>query len=210
MALRKGLCLISSGIDSPVAAHILLNQNLYLDCVNFINNPRDKSSITFIKNIIDKLEKIHKNNIKLYVMNFYETQKKIANTTFNRYHCLICKRMMYRISENFCKVNYYDFLVTGENLGQVASQTLDNLFVLDNAVNISVLRPLLSYDKKEIIKKAKKIGTFIFSIKNNKKCPFVPANPITKAKLKKIQNQEKKLNIDKLVNESINKIKMIK
>ncbi len=100
---------------------------------------------------------------------------------------------MYRIAEKLAENEKVKFIITGENLGQVASQTLDNLAVLDNAINLPILRPLLCFDKNEIIDIAKSINTYELS--ENKKCQFVPRHPSTKAKLEIIEREELKLDI---------------
>ena len=100
---------------------------------------------------------------------------------------------MVRIAEKIAENENCEFLVTGDNLGQVASQTLKNMFTIDNAVNINILRPLLTNDKQETVNLAKKIGTYSISIEKYPPCPFVPKNPITKAEIKKIEQEEKKL-----------------
>ena len=110
---------------------------------------------------------------------------------------------MYRIAEKIAQKEKCDFLITGENLGQVASQTLDNLKVLDDATKMIVLRPLLCNDKNDTIKIAKQIGTYDISIEHKDGCPFVPRKPLTKAKLEKVKAQEEKLNIQKMVDDSI-------
>jgi thiamine biosynthesis protein ThiI len=192
----KALCLISGGIDSPVAAAILKNQGVSLDFITFYLNEK---TIPKINKLISKISQ----ESRLFSLNYRNIQESIRNKTNNRYQCILCKRMMYRIAENISRKNSYDFLATGENLGQVASQTLENMSVLDNAVTTTVLRPLLTYDKNEIINKSKAYGLYDISIFEQEKCPYVPQNPATKAKLQIILQEEARIDIQKLLQSMI-------
>jgi len=184
----KVIILLSPGIDSPVAAHLMQKQGLELIGLNFfINNHK----------AVDKIAK------KLGISNIHyishkEILTQIKNNINPKYTCIICKRIMYKIAEKLAKKENAKFIITGDNLGQVASQTLDNLAVLDNAINLPILRPLLCFDKNEIIKIAKSINTYELS--ENKKCQFVPRHPSTKAKLEIIEKEELKLDIKSIIN----------
>ena len=184
----KAIILLSQGIDSPVAAYLMQKQGLKLIGLNFfINNHR----------AVDKIaKKLEISNV--HYISHKEILTKINNNINPKYTCIICKRIMYRIAENIAKKENAKFIITGENLGQVASQTLDNLAVLDNAVKIPVLRPLLCFDKNEIVKIAKEIKTHDLS--ENKKCPFVPRHPSTRAKLEVIKKEESKLDVKNIIN----------
>ena len=187
----KAIILLSPGIDSPVAACLMEEKGLELIGLNFFMDNH---------NAVDKIAK--KLGIKkVHYINHKEILTQIKNNTNPKYTCLLCKRVMYRIAENLAKKEKAEFIVTGENLGQVASQTLDNLAVLDNAINMPILRPLLCFDKNEIINIAKKINTYELS--ENKKCLFVPGHPATKAKLEIIKKEELKINLYKMVSEDI-------
>ena len=184
----KAIILLSSGIDSPVAAHMMKEKDLEIIGLNFFMDNY---------NAVDKIAK------KLGISNIYHiNHKKILNEinqkTNPKYTCIICKRIMYRIAEKLAKKENAKFIITGENLGQVASQTLDNLAVLDNSINMPVLRPLLCFDKNEIIDIAKNISTY--GLSENKKCPFVPRHPSTKAKLEIIEKEESELDIKSIIN----------
>ena len=182
----KGLLLFSAGIDSPVAAHLMQEQGVEVTGLHFNNTD---NSIERVEDLAQKL------GIKLIIIPNKHNQLYIQNKVDPRYHCVICKRFMYRVAEQLALTKGYDTLITGENLGQVASQTLKNLVVLDKAVKITVLRPLLCYDKEEIVQLAKKIGTYKISIKQKKKCPFLPKHPTTQANLQKVVEEEKLLHI---------------
>jgi len=189
----KAVILLSPGIDSPVAAHLMKEKGLELIGLNF-----------FIGNhkAVDKIaEKLGIE--KVFCISHKEILSEIKNNTNPKYACLLCKRVMYRIAEALAKKEKAEFIVTGENLGQVASQTLDNLAVFDNAINMPILRPLLCFDKNETIKIAKQIGTYELS--ENKKCLFVPRHPATKARLEIVEKEESKLDVKKIINEAFTK-----
>lgn len=184
----KAIILLSPGIDSPVAAYLMKEKGLELIGLNFfIDN----------HNAVEKISK--KIGIKkVYYINHKGILTQISQKTNPKYTCIICKRMMYRIAEKLAKKEKAEFIITGENLGQVASQTLDNLAVLDNAIKTPILRPLLCFDKNEIIDIAKNINTYELS--ENKKCLFVPRHPSTKAKLEIIEKEELELDIKSIIN----------
>jgi len=184
----KAIILLSPGIDSPVAAHLMQKQGLELIGLNFFMDNH---------NAVDKIAK--KLGIsKIYHIHHKKILDEIKQKTNPKYTCLLCKRVMYRIAEKLAKKENAKFIITGENLGQVASQTLDNLAVLDNVINMPILRPLLCFDKNEIIDIAKNINTYELS--ENKKCLFVPRHPSTKAKLEIIEKEESKLDLNKILN----------
>ena len=116
---------------------------------------------------------------------------------------------MYRIAEKIAEKEDADFIITGENLGQVASQTLDNLAANRKAVKTEIVRPLLSWDKQETMNLAKEIGTYEISIEKAPSCPFVPKHPATKAKLDDVLYEEKRIDIKKLIKQAISNLKLI-
>ncbi|MBT3407969.1 hypothetical protein HN415_04790 [Candidatus Woesearchaeota archaeon] len=185
----KGVVLLSDGIDSPVAAMLMKKQGLELIFLNFKNdnNPRTIEKVKKIANHIDK-------NALLITKDHIKTQEKIKNSCNVRYQCVLCKRAMYKGAEEVAIEHGAKFIVTGENLGQVASQTLDNMYVLDSSVNLTVLRPLLGFDKNEIVKRGKELGTYELSLIKAPSCPYVPDSPLTKSRLHKVLIEEKKMN----------------
>ena len=113
--------------------------------------------------------------------------ERILDSPEPRFTCVLCKRSMYRIAEEFCRHKRAKAIVTGESMGQVASQTLDNLFVLDSAVSIPVLRPLIGLDKVEIEDKARLIGTYSLTAHKVEGCKVVPSTPATTSRMEKIE-----------------------
>jgi thiamine biosynthesis protein ThiI len=117
--------------------------------------------------------------------------------------------MMLRIAEKLAEKQKCDFIITGENMGQVASQTLDNMAVIQGAVKMIVLQPLLSFDKNDTIKVARKIGTFDKSIEKRPGCPYLPQHPATTSRLEKVEYEEAKLDIGALIDESVKSVKIV-
>jgi len=182
----KGILLISSGIDSPVAGKLMMEKDVEIIGLHFF---MDKKNLEKTKMLAEKM------GIKLFIVDHNKAQLAIKENCNNRFQCILCKRMMYRIAENFAKEQKADFIVTGENLSQVASQTLSNMRTLDNAVKIKVLRPLLTMDKQEIIDLSKKYGFYNISILKSPSCPYLPSKPATRSEIHKIIEEEEKLSI---------------
>ena len=200
----KALSLLSSGIDSPVASY-LISKKFEVIAIHFDNQPfSSKKIIKQVKKLCKKL-KIK----KLFIINHGKNQIELMKNCNNRYRCILCRRLMFKISEKLAKKYNYKYIVTGENLAQVCSQTLENLTTADKAIKITILRPLLCYDKQDIINMAKKIGTYDISIETGGCCNVVPKNPATISNLKVIENEEKKINTNQLINNVIKTVKII-
>lgn len=198
----KVVCLLSSGIDSPVAAWKMMKRGAEVIYVHFHNYPyTKKESINNVKKLVDVLEK-YQFSKKLYLIPFTDIQKQIVKETLPKYRIILYRRMMLRIAEQIAKKEKALGLVTGDSLGQVASQTLENMFAVSRSVEFPIYRPLISDDKQEIMNLAKKINTYDISIMPYEDCcgMFVPKQPETKAKLKNILKQEENLNIQQLKN----------
>ncbi|MDE6476797.1 MAG: tRNA 4-thiouridine(8) synthase ThiI, partial [Mycoplasmoidaceae bacterium] len=195
----KVLMLISGGIDSPVAAHLLMKKGYKVDFVTFVSPPHTKP---------EALEKVHKlikqltfscpYTPKLYVVNFTKLQHEISHIFDHSYQITIMRRYFFRIAEHLKNTNEYDAIATGESLGQVASQTIQSMNTIESVLeNTVVLRPLLTFDKLEIINIANKIGTYEISILPfEDSCSlFVPQNPVTKPTIHKAQKLENELEL---------------
>jgi len=207
--MAKGLLLISSGFDSPVAGYLMLKNDVDLIAVHFDNRPfTNDKPLTKSRKLIELLEQKFDKKIKFYQIDHGQNQIKFMKNCENRYRCLLCRRMMFKIAEQIAIKEKCNFLVTGENLAQVASQTIFNLTNADKAVNIKILRPLLCYDKLEIINLAKDISTHDISIEAAICCNAVPRNPVTRSKLHFIKKEESKINIKEMIQESLDKAKV--
>jgi thiamine biosynthesis protein ThiI len=206
-ASGKIISLLSGGIDSPVASFYGMRRGVKIIFLHFY---------TQTQNSIDKTEKIirtlnkYQFISKLYSVPFLNIQKEIFQKTNPEYGCILCRRFMFRIAEVLAEKEKADALITGENIGQVASQTLANIRATEEATNLPVLRPLIGMDKKDIIDKAKEIGTFDISILAEEfYCHgFLAKHPETKANLKKVKEEEKKLDVEKLIKEAVEKAKV--
>ena len=198
----KAILLLSGGIDSPVAGYLMKQRGVELIGLHLITQK------THDKKIEELAKKI--SITKLFIINISELQKTYMLTCNTRFQCLFCKRTMLRLAEQLAKKEKADFIVTGESLGQVASQTLTNLTVLDKAVKMTIARPLLSFDKEETIKIARDIGTYDISTQKEPPCAFLPTNPSTRAKLEKVEIEEQKLDISSMLNNALDDAEMIK
>ncbi len=194
----KALLLLSGGIDSPVAGYLMKNK-LDLIAIHFDNQPfTDEKSLEKTKKLAKKI-----GIKKLYIIQHGKNQAEIIKNTNRKFQCILCRRIMFRVSEAIAKKESCKFLVTGENLGQVASQTLSNMATTDSAVKIPILRPLLCNDKVETMAIARKIDTYETSILPGMCCNMVPQNPATKSNLSFIENEESRINIKKIIDDSV-------
>ena len=188
----KGLLMLSGGIDSPVAGYMAIKRGVKLECIYFESPPH--TSIEAKNKVIELARKLalYNNDIKLHVINFTEIQRAIYQNCPHEYLITIMRRMMYRISEIIARNNNCKILVNGESIGQVASQTLNSMNVINEVVKIPVIRPLACFDKLEIIEKAEKIGTYETSILPFEDCCtiFVPEHPVINPEFAKAREYE--------------------
>lgn len=201
----KLLSLISGGIDSPVATYMMLDQGAKIDMIHFDNRPfTDDGQFNKTKALVAHLEKISGKKIKTYVMPHKESHVAFGKHCKKNLHCVLCRRMMFRVSEKLAESKKAEALLTGESLGQVASQTLRNIKTESQAVKIPILRPLIGFDKIEIEAIAKEIGTYEISILPGMCCTIVPKRPSTFSRLEVVLAEEKNVDIDGLLENSIN------
>ena len=197
--------LISGGIDSPVAAWTMAKRGLRLNAVHFASPPYTSPRAEMkVRTLLSKVAK-YSGGINLAVVPFTEIQDKIAEKCPEEYFTLIMRRMMMRISERISKEKGSLALITGESLGQVASQTLPALVTTDSVVNIPVLRPLIGMDKEEIIRISRSIDTFETSVLPYEDCctVFTPKHPKTRPTLNLCEAAEKNLEIEELIEKAI-------
>jgi len=207
----KAVVLLSGGIDSPVASFCAMKRGLKVIFIHFHAYPyTSQASIEKTKKIAGILSK-YQGKSKLYLVPFGEIQKEILIKTSARLRVVLYRRLMFRIAEIIAKEEWAGAIITGESIGQVASQTLENIRAIEESVDLLVLRPLITEDKEEIIGKAREIGTFEISILPDEDCcsRFLPAHPATKANLNEVKREEKKLNINKLIKEAVHKASLV-
>ena len=197
--------LISGGIDSPVAAWTMAKRGLRLNAIHFASPPYTSARAEMkVKTLLSKVAR-YSGSINLAIVPFTEIQDEIANNCPEDYFTLIMRRMMMRISEKIAASTGSLALITGESLGQVASQTLPALVTTDYVVNTPVLRPLIGMDKEEIITISRKIDAFETSILPYEDCctVFTPKHPKTRPTLELCEQAEKNLKIEELVEKAI-------
>jgi thiamine biosynthesis protein ThiI len=206
----KFISLISSGIDSPVATYLISKKAKELILIH--GNIRPFSSDKELKNFIiiaKHLKKIISCSMKVIIVPHGKNLLNFKQNCNNKFTCIFCKRMLLRYAEKIAEEEEADAVIMGDSLGQVASQTLQNIRIIEESISIPVLRPLIGFDKEDIIKIAKEIGTYNISILPSDGCNAVPNKPATKAELVKILDEENKLNINKLVEKAVENLKII-
>ena len=207
----KALLLLSGGIDSPTAGWLGLKRGLTLNAVYFNSPPytseRAKEKVIDLAKILSR----YGGEIKLQIPYFTEIQQEILKKSLSRYTITIMRRMMFRIANRLAEMNNDLALVTGESLGQVASQTLAGLRSSDEVAAYPVLRPLITMDKTDIVDLSKKIGTYEISIRPYEDCctVFVPNEPTTQPKLDIVHYGEEDLEIEKLIDQALDKMEVI-
>lgn len=209
----KGLVMISGGIDSPVAAFLALKQGVEIELLHFESSPMTPlESVDKVITISQKLAKFMPNNkIKLHHVHFAKIHDAIMQFIPDPYIITIMRRMMYRIGEEFAKKNNLLVLINGESVGQVASQTLESMSVVEEVTRIPIIRPVATYDKADIIKIAKQIDTYNTSILPFEDCctVYVPRRPVTKPKSYICEEYEQNYDFAPLINEALSSISTI-
>lgn len=209
MKKQKGIVLVSGGIDSPVAAALALGQGIKVELLHFCNMPfSDEETEKKVERIVKHLAKRFGKKIRLITAQHGRDLTEIGRNCERKLNCVLCRRMMFRVAGRIAKKRKADFLVTGESLGQVASQTLSNIASEVSSTGMNIARPLLGMDKLEIEKLAKKFGTYDISIGPGGCCTTVPEKPATKATRERAENEEKKLDVDGLAGEAVKGMKI--
>lgn len=203
----KGLMMMSGGIDSPVASYLAMKQGIELELIHFESTPLTPLEST--QKVID-LAKMLTNftqdgQIKLHIIPFGDIHQEILKNVFDPYIITVMRRMMYRIAEKYARKNKILALLNGESVGQVASQTLNSMGVVEAVTKMPILRPLITYDKQEIVDISKTIETYDISIKPFNDCCsiYVPRNPVTKPMEVYAKKYENTFDYESLVEEAI-------
>ena len=204
------MALLSGGIDSPVAAWHMMKRGCNVRFVHFHSHPIvDTSSIEKATELTQLLTRFQFDSTLLLVP-FGEVQKRIIVSTSPSYRVVLYRRFMVRIAEELARRHASRALVTGESLGQVSSQTLENITVIDEAASMPIFRPLIGFNKEEIIDIARRIGTYRVSILPDQDCCtlFVPRHPVTRGKPEIVDKLEKLLPVESLVNQALDNVQV--
>jgi len=207
----KGLLMLSGGIDSPVAGYLALKRGIDIECLYFESPPHTsleaRNKVLELANILNN----YSGNIKVHIVPFTNIQETIYRFCKEEYMITIMRRMMYRIGSRFAQKNKMPIIINGESVGQVASQTITSMSVINEVTNMPIIRPVACLDKLEIIDIAKKIGTYETSILPFEDCCtiFVPKHPVINPKLEICINEENKFDFDKMIDECIENIETI-
>ncbi|WP_297812381.1 tRNA uracil 4-sulfurtransferase ThiI [uncultured Finegoldia sp.] len=208
----RGLLLLSGGIDSPVAAFLMAKRGVRVDCLHFHSYPfTSQRGFEKVKQLAHEIS-YYTGNINFYSVNLLPVYKSISKNCKERMMTIISRRFMMRIAQKIAEENKIDALITGESLGQVASQTIQGVSVINEVTNLPILRPLIASDKTEIIEIARQIGTYDTSILPFEDCctVFTPKRPVTKPRLYDVKREEENLDIESLVKECLDNMEVIK
>ena len=196
----RGMLLLSGGIDSPVAGFMMAKRGMTIEAVHFHSYPYTSERAQEKVERLGKILTQYIGKFNLHIINLLPAQEAIFQKCPEDENTILVRRFMMRIGEDLAKAQGCQFLITGENLGQVASQTAGGLVVTDAAVGIPVMRPLIAFDKVDIMNKAREIGTFETSIEPFEDCctVFLPKHPVTRPTLEGILASERLINIEEI------------
>lgn len=207
----KGMILMSGGIDSPVAAWMMAKRGMLIEAIHFHSYPYTSQRAQEKVEDLAKIVATYVGRYKMHVINLLPIQEAIVSNCPEDETTILVRRFMMRLAERVAQESGCQMLITGENLGQVASQTAEALCVTDATVQMPVMRPLIAMDKIDIMDKAKEIGTYETSIMPYEDCctVFLPKHPVTKPRLERILESESKLDVEALVEAAIAKQEII-
>ena len=207
-----GLLLLSGGIDSPVAGYMMAKRGVRLSAVHFHSFPYTSNAA---REKVEKLAKIiapYTNGLTIYMVSMTELQEQIHAKCDDSYMITLLRRGMFTVAEKLCKKYKRKMIVTGESLGQVASQTIESMTIVSHVVKSTpILRPLVAFDKYETVELAKKIGTFETSIEPFEDCctVFLPDSPVTRPELNKVLAEQNKIEFDAIIERAMETIEVV-
>lgn len=191
---------VSAGLDSPVAVHLMLSRGAEVTVLHFDNRPYgDDQEVGKARTLVSRLRELH-GNVPAYLVPHGTTyHAAMRERPSERLHCVLCKRMMLRVASRFARKIDAKGIVTGESLGQVASQTLQNIAVEQQALEgLTAVRPLIGFDKSEVMEIAREIGTYDLSIAPGTACTEAPSKPSVAARSIDVEAVEREIGVDKL------------
>ncbi len=212
-ASGKGLLLISGGIDSPVAGHMIAKRGMTIDAIHFHSYPY--TNMQAKEKVLDlaKILSSYSCGMNLHIISVTHIQEAIHKKCNGDYMVTLLRRFMMRLAERIAETCGAQCLITGESLAQVASQTVEGMTSSNSVVkNLPVLRPLCGFDKDEIIERSRLIGTYETSIQPYEDCctVFLPKHPVTRPKIKDVEAEEAKLEVEALINEALSTLEVLK
>ena len=207
----KVLLLLSGGIDSPVAAYYIMKRGIEVEAIHYASPPYTSTQAQDKVLELAKIVSRYQGKMRVHIVNFTDLQMEIYARCNESYTITIMRRMMFRIAEKVANKRNCLAIATGENLGQVASQTLDSLSVINEVTKMPVIRPLITFDKIDIIDVSNKIGTYKTSILPYEDCCtiFTPKNPVTKPKLEKSIKYENNFDYESYINDCVENMNSI-
>ena len=210
--MKKFISLLSGGLDSPIASLLMIEKGFRPIFISFLTSDDiDQSMRQKVLKLIEFLKKITKEKIKIYLINHDPNLNLFKQVCERKLTCILCKRLMIRIAKQIAREEGTNIIVTGDILGEQASQTLDNLYSYNNIIqDFILLRPLIGCDKQEVININKQIGLYQTSSEASAGCQFNPQYPETHAKLFEVEESELKVNITDLVENSIRNAEILK
>ena len=206
----KSMHMLSGGIDSPVAAYLMMKRGVTIECIHFASPPYTQEAVIYkLEDLLKKLNR-YQARIRLHIIPFTKLQEAIYDHAPESYCITLMRRMMYRLASRLAKRRNCLVISTGESIGQVASQTLQSIKTINEVTNLPVIRPCATMDKLEIISLSKKIDTYEISIRPYEDCCtiFTPKAPKTAPKLEQVEEFEKLFDYESLINEALGNIEV--
>lgn len=206
----KSMHMLSGGIDSPVAAYLMMKRGVTIECIHFASPPYTQEAVIYkLMDLLTKLNR-YQPRIRLHIVPFTKIQEAIYDNAPESYCITLMRRMMYRLASKLARRRNCPVISTGESVGQVASQTLQSMATINEVTSTPVIRPCATMDKLEIIKLSKKIDTYDISIRPYEDCCtiFTPKAPKTAPKLEEAKEYEEKFDYESLINEALNNIEV--
>ena len=206
----KSMHMLSGGIDSPVAAYLMMKRGVTIECIHFASPPYTQEAVIYkLEDLLHKLNR-YQARIRLHIVPFTKLQEAIYDHAPESYCITLMRRMMYRLAARLAKRRNCLVISNGESIGQVASQTLQSIKTINEVTNLPVIRPCATMDKLEIISLSKKIDTYEISIRPYEDCCtiFTPKAPKTAPKLEQVEEFEKLFDYESLINEALGNIEV--
>lgn len=207
----KTMHMISGGIDSPVAAYLMMKRGVSIECIHFASPPYTQMGVIYKLEDLLKVLNRYQPRIRLHIVPFTKIQEAIYDNVPESYCITLMRRMMFRLADILAKKRKCPVISSGESIGQVASQTLQSMHVINAVTNTPIIRPLATTDKVQIINMSKKIGTYDISIRPYEDCCtiFTPKSPKTMPHLDEVEAFEKKFDYDSLIKEALANVEIM-